>query len=217
VWIINQWKIPVPSQVRGELPPNILDLRRSLKMLSFRWIRGAAVTLATLGTTIPAAPAIAGESISPARPAVSKVNAQVFDIALSSGGTFKGRVVDHTGAPMEGAEVVVTQDKKEIAKSLTDKTGSFAVSNLKTGAYTVSSGNTEGSYRLWAENTAPPSAKEQGLLVMGENGARGNFGFVDGAGVFVIGAAVIGVAGLAVGIAALVRANQVANRTPASP
>jgi hypothetical protein len=151
------------------------------------------------------------------RPIVKTVNAKIFDIALSNGGTFKGRVVDHAGVPMEGAEVVIKQNSKEIGRSLTDKTGTFTASNLNSGVYSVASGNTEGTYRMWAENTAPPSAKEQGLLVMGENGARGNFGYGDdGAWVLAVGA--VAVAALTVGIVALVRANQANNKQlPASP
>ena len=34
-------------------------------------------------------------------------------------------------------------------------------------------------FRVWTEKTAPPSAKEHALLVMGDNGARGQFGAVD--------------------------------------
>ena len=146
-------------------------------MKCFSLVRGAAVALATLGMMIPNAPAIAAGQ---AQGQVKNVDAKIFDIALSQGGTFKGRVVDHTGTAMEGAAVSIKQNNKEVASSITDKNGSFAVGNLKSGVYTVSSGATEGTYRVWAEKSAPPSAKEQSLLVMGENGTRGNFGAGDG-------------------------------------
>lgn len=183
-------------------------------MVSFKWIQGAAVTLATLGTVLPTEPVLA-DGPSKSRPAFKTVNAQVVDIALASGGTFKGRVVDHSGTPIEGAEVTIKQNNKDIGRGVTDKTGTFAVSNLKTGVYTVASGNTSGAFRLWSEKSAPPSAKEQGLLVMGENGARGNFGAYDGGWMFLFLGGVAA-ASLAVGIAGLVRADQVANH-PHSP
>jgi hypothetical protein len=147
---------------------------------------------------IPNAPAIAAES---ARAQVKTVDAKIFDIAMTDGGTFRGRVVDHTGASMEGAAVTIKQNNKEVARSITDKNGTFAVGNLKTGVYTVSSGATEGTYRLWNEKAAPPSAKEQSLLVLGQNGARGNFGYTDGLGTYVV--AGIAVAALTVAIIAM--------------
>lgn len=171
-------------------------------MKCFSLVRAAAVALATLGMMIPNAPAMAAGS---SRVQVKTVDAKIFDIALSHGGTFKGRVVDHTGAAMEGAAVTVKQNNKEVARSITDKNGTFAVGNLKTGVYSIASGATEGTYRVWSEKAAPPSAKEQGLLVMGENGARGQFGCGDGAGVYIVGA--IAVAALIVGIIALDEAN----------
>jgi hypothetical protein len=171
-------------------------------MKCFSLVRAAAVALATLGMMIPNAPAIAA---GPSRVQVKTVDAKIFDIALSNGGTFKGRVVDHTGAAMEGAAVTIKQNNKEVARSITDKNGTFAVANLKTGVYSVASGATEGTYRVWSETAAPPSAKEQGLLVMGENGARGQFGCCDNTGVYIVGA--IAIAALVVGIIALDKAD----------
>jgi Carboxypeptidase regulatory-like domain len=174
-------------------------------MKCFKLIRGAAVALATLGIVLPNAPAMAAGQNSTARPSVRMVDAKVFDIALSKDGTLAGRVVDHTGVALEGAQVTVKQRNKEVATSITDKSGSFAVGNLKSGVYTVSSGATSGTYRTWTEKSAPPSAKPQALLVTGQNGARGQFGCCDpccdGGGLILLatGAAILGV-----GIAALV-------------
>ena len=179
-------------------------------MKCFNLIRGAAVTLAALGMMIPNAPAIAAGQVQ-----VKTVDAKIFDISLSTGGTFKGRVVDHTGSAIEGAAVTIKQNNKEVARTVTDKTGTYSVSNLKNGVYNVSSGATEGTYRVWADQSAPPVAKEQGLLVLGENGARGNFGYVDGAGTYVIAA--VAIAALTVAIIALVEAREAENKVPNSP
>lgn len=181
-------------------------------MKCFSLVRGAAVTLAALGLMIPNAPAMAA---GPARPSVKTVDAKIFDISLQNGNTFKGRVVDHTGAAMEGAAVTVKQNNKEVAHSITDKSGSFAVGNLKAGVYTVSSGATEGTYRVWEERSAPPSAKEQSLLVLGQNGARGNFGCCDCYGQYII--AGVAVAALVVAIVALKRADDANGKIPNSP
>jgi hypothetical protein len=147
-------------------------------MTGIRFVKVAAVCLATLGIVLPQAPALADNG--PARPAakVQKTNS-LPDIALTNGGTLSGRVVDHTGKALEGAQVTLRQDKKEVATTVTDKDGLYSFQTLKGGVYGVSSGNTDGVFRVWAERTAPPSAKEHALLVMGENGARGQFGAVD--------------------------------------
>jgi len=148
-------------------------------MKRFLFIEGVAAGLATLGLLIPQSGAMADGLKTAARPSIRMVETKVFDIALSKEATFSGRVVDHTGTALEGAEVTVKQGNKEVARSITDKNGMFAVSTLKGGVYSVSSGATEGTYRIWAEKSAPPSAKEQALLVMGQNGTRGQFGCCD--------------------------------------
>jgi hypothetical protein len=183
-----------------------------MKCMSF--IRAAAVALATLGIAIPQAPVMAAGSKATAKPSVKMVAENtIFDIELTSGGTFTGRVVDHTGAALEGAEVVISQGKTPVARTITDKQGTFVVTNMKGGVYTASSGVTGGTYRLWAENTAPPAAKEQGLLVLGQNGARGQCGATEccaGGGHSVLLAAAVGavaIAALVVGIVALDKAN----------
>jgi hypothetical protein len=148
------------------------------QMSGFRFLKCAAVCLATLGIVLPQAPAMAdnstGGSVANARKGRS-----IPDVSLTTGGTFSGRVVDHTGKVLEGAKVTLGQDKKEIASTVTDKDGIYSFRNLKGGIYEVSSGNTDGIFRVWTEKSAPPSAKGHALLVMGENGARGQFGCCD--------------------------------------
>ncbi len=147
-------------------------------MSGFRFVKGAAVCLAALGIVLPQAPAMADNS--PVRPAAKvQQGSSLPDVSLTAGGTLSGRVVDHTGKVLEGAQVTLRQDKKEITTTVTNKDGIYSFKSLKGGVYQVSSGNTDGVFRVWAEKTAPPSAKEHALLVMGENGARGQFGCCD--------------------------------------
>eukprot|EP00456_Euglypha_rotunda_P083902 TRINITY_DN836_c3_g2_i5.p1 TRINITY_DN836_c3_g2~~TRINITY_DN836_c3_g2_i5.p1 ORF type:complete len:184 (-),score=54.33 TRINITY_DN836_c3_g2_i5:308-859(-) len=183
-------------------------------MSSLSFLRGAAVALAALGMMIPNAPAMAA---GPARAQVKTVDAKIFDVALSQGGTFKGRVVDHTGAAIEGAEVSIKQSNKEVAHSVTDKDGSFTASNLKTGVYQVSSGATEGVYRVWSEKTAPPSAKEQSLLVLGENGARGNFGVMGDEGLILLAVTAVGAVAIVALVLAINNKNEKTVYVPVSP
>ena len=167
-------------------------------MKSLKFIRGAVVALAALGVVFPQL-GVAAEPKTAAKPVVRTVAANsVLDIGLTQGGTFTGRVVDQTGAALEGAEVVVKQGKTEVTRTITDKQGSFVAKNLKGGVYTIASGATEGTYRVWAEKTAPPSAQDQVLIVMGQNGVRGQVGAVrgqDGGGLLtyvIVGTAIVG-------------------------
>ncbi len=149
-------------------------------MKSLKFIRGAVVALAALGVVCPQLTAVAAGPKAAAKPIVRTVAANsVLDIGLTQGGTFTGRVVDQTGAALEGAEVVVKQGKTEVTRTITDKQGTFVATNMKGGVYTIASGATEGTYRVWSEQTAPPSAKDQALLVLGQNGARGQAGSMD--------------------------------------
>lgn len=169
-------------------------------------VKSAAVALAMVGIVFPQTRILADQK-NPAKPAIKTVAANsVLDVSLGKDGTFNGRAVSQNGTPVEGAEVVVKQGNVEVAHSVTDKNGQFAMNNLKAGAYQVKSGNTEGTFRLWTEQTAPPSAKPHGLLVLGENGARGQIGCFDDCGGCMLCAA-IGAATLGVAIATLIISN----------
>ena len=152
-------------------------------MKSLKFVRGAVIALAALGVAFPQWTVVMAGPKSTAKPIVRTVAANtILDIGLTQGGTFQGRVVDQTGTAIEGAQVVIRQGKAEVARTITDKQGSFVATNLKGGVYTIASGATEGTYRAWTENTAPPSASGQVLIVTGQNGTRGQVGAVRGQG-----------------------------------
>ena len=179
-----------------------------MKLMKF--VQGAMVALAAVGVVCPQLPVLAAGQKTAAKSVAANT---VFDIGLAQGGTFTGRVVDHTGAAVEGAEVVVKQGKTEVSRTITDKQGSFVAKNMKSGVYTVASGSTEGTYRTWSEKTAPPSSREQALLVMGQNGVRGQSGCCDcgGGGMLLAGVAALAVTALIVGIVAIDKANDADN------
>ena len=139
-------------------------------------VRGAAVILATVGVVMPMPSLQAAESNQKVRRPVASVAADVSKLA---NGDFAGRIVDHTGAVAENAEVVIRQGNAEIGRTRTDKEGVFSVPNLKAGTYQVSSGTTEGLFRVWNEQTAPPAARKNALIVLGHNGARGQYSNCD--------------------------------------
>ena len=143
-------------------------------------LKHAAVSLAAIGILLPPARSLAAEQAVRSKPNVKVVDANsILDVSLGTGGTFKGRVVDHSGNPLEGAKVAIKRGNLDVAQVTTDSRGTFIAGNLSGGVYRISSGNTEGFYRVWADKTAPPSANPQGLLVMGENGVRGQWGVLD--------------------------------------
>jgi hypothetical protein len=121
-----------------------------------------------LGQLCPALPSYA--AVQPRQ--VRVVPSGTFDLVFQEG-RLAGRVVDHTGAAVADAEVAIRQGHKDVARVRTDERGTFAVAGLPAGLYEVGSGKTVGQYRLWTEQTAPPAANEQALLVLGQNGARG--------------------------------------------
>lgn len=147
-------------------------------MNGIRFLKGAAVVLATLGFVVPSPKLFADGQTAKQQPVKKAQKSQIPDVSLA-GGSFSGRVVDHSGTVLEGAEVVIKQGKTEVTRVVTDKNGVFTAKNMKGGVYQVSSGNTDGVFRLWTEKSAPPAAKGQALLVMGENGGRGQFGAID--------------------------------------
>jgi hypothetical protein len=159
--------------------------------------QGAIVALAAVGMVLPAPQLHAAAA---ATTKVVQVEASVFDIGLKSDGAFTGRVVDHTGAAAPKAEIVVRQGQQVVAKTSTDAEGRFAVDGLKGGVYEVASGKTVGTYRVWNETAAPPSAKEQALLVLGENGTRGQFGAASPGAILI---AAVAIAALVISIVAL--------------
>ncbi len=148
-------------------------------MFGIRFVKGMAVSLATFGMMVPQTRLLA-DTQQPKAP-ISRTSqvTRVPDLLLTAGGTMSGRVCDHTGKVLDGAKVVLKQNNKEIAQTVTNDEGLYSFKNLKGGLYQVTSGNTDGVFRVWTEKTAPPTAKEHALLVMGENGARGQFGSVD--------------------------------------
>ncbi len=180
-------------------------------MKTLNFVQGAAVALASLGLMLP----VPSVTAAPAQKTqVQTTNASILDIGLQSEGAFAGRVVDHTGTPAKNAEVIVRQGTREISRTHTDDQGRFAVDGLRGGVYEVASGKTVGTYRVWQNDVAPPSAKEQALLILGENGTRGQFGAAGG-GMVIIAAAVI--ASLIISAITLDRVNTIDDKLPTSP
>ena len=188
------------------------------------FVKRFVVTLALLGVVAPQAQISASEQQNKSVRQVKVLPAHsVLDVSLDSTGAFRGRVVDHAGNPVEGAVVAVKQGKNKVSDTVTDGRGEFAINDLKSGTYNVSSGATEGVYRVWTEKAAPPGSMNQALLTQGANGARGQYGgfMGDGGGSFMVAATVaslgLGTAGTIVAIDANRRARHASNDAKKSP
>lgn len=100
----------------------------------------------------------------------------VADIALADGGLFTGKVVNAQGAPLAKAAVSLQQAGHEVASTVTNEEGVFAVQGLRGGLYQVVSERGVVAYRLWEANTAPPAANQSALIVTGDSVVNGQYG-----------------------------------------
>jgi len=140
-----------------------------------RWLTASAVWLACIGMVLPQAAlaAPAPQASQPAPAVVEPPVPTVIDVALADGGTFVGQVVDRQGVPLAGTAVVVRQNEQEVASTVSDANGQFRLSGLRGGLYQVTAGQGVAIYRLWAPNTAPPTAQTSALIVSGNELVRG--------------------------------------------
>ncbi len=163
-------------------------------------IKGVAISLACWGLVFPHPSVMAAGQNTPAKNTSKSQTPVTTDVSLAKGGTFTGQVVNAQGKGLDGATVSVQQAGREVARTVTNKEGHFAVTNLKGGTYEVVAGQSRNTYRFWAANAAPPSAKSQTLIVSDAQVSRGQWcddgcggaGGVDAITLALLGAAITG-------------------------
>ncbi len=166
-----------------------------------RLLRGFAVVLSCLGIAMPQVSMAIGP-VTQGTTAAPIATAQITDVALGQGGLLKGQVISSSGAAQAGARVMFVQNGKQVAATVTDGEGYFAVKGLSGGVYQVATGESVMVYRVWAANTAPPIAHNDILLVAGENVVRGQGGILYGlSNPWVIGAGVAAAIAIPVALA----------------
>ncbi|NOX55946.1 MAG: carboxypeptidase regulatory-like domain-containing protein [Planctomycetes bacterium] len=140
-----------------------------------RTLKAAAVTLSVCGfLAIPDARLFAGQPAGPQTPArKAHPAATAIDVALSAGNTLNGRVLDSRRRPVAGTKVLIRQGRRTVATAVTDSAGGFQIQNLRPGIYQVVAADGVGLFRVWAPKAAPPSARDQALLVSGAVVFRG--------------------------------------------
>jgi hypothetical protein len=114
----------------------------------------------------------------------------IRDVALQPGGVLTGQVLDSAGNPCAGVAVRIVRAggaTELVAAAETTADGQFTFSELSGGVYRVETPIGAGMYRLWAPDTAPPSAVPAVLLVAGQDAVRGNLGKIGWLGWTLIG------------------------------
>lgn len=135
--------------------------------MQFKKIQRFAAMLSCLSMMVPTA----GLAAAPANLATDSL---ATDIALQQGGLLVGQVLDQQGAPQSGHGVALLQGNREVARTKTDENGVFAVAGMRGGQYQVVTDESSNSIRAWAPNTAPPTAREGSLIIVGDQVVRGN-------------------------------------------
>lgn len=95
------------------------------------------------------------------------------DIALQADGSFKGQIVDQQGAGQVNQPVMLLQNGQPIATTFTNDDGQFGFRVFKGGVYQVQTAGVTESYRMWSNQTAPPSAVTNATLVKHDTLVRG--------------------------------------------
>jgi hypothetical protein len=98
------------------------------------------------------------------------------DVALRTGGLLVGQVVDQQGVAKAGTPVSVQFAGREVVNTTTDANGVFAAKGLRGGQYQLVTPQGGSVCRLWAADTAPPSARPAALVVSGNEVVRGQGG-----------------------------------------
>ncbi len=99
---------------------------------------------------------------------------QIRDVALNASNALVGQVVNTMGHGIANAPVRIANQTGTVAETTTDSHGYFQTVDLQGGVFQVSSIGTNALYRVWADQTAPPSASHGVLLVLSDTDvARG--------------------------------------------
>lgn len=96
------------------------------------------------------------------------------DISLTANGTLSGQVLTTEGLPLDGAVVVIHHGGKEVSRAVSRTDGAFAVAGLGSGLYELRVGQQAVPVRVWAPEAAPPTARDQAVIVVGD-GVRGAY------------------------------------------
>ena len=129
-----------------------MKIMKSLKM--------AAVWMACAGMASP----VASFGSTPTIPQDGH-RIEATDVALSAGNVLSGQLVDEQGQALARQSVMIQGNGQPATHVQTDQRGQFQVAALQGGVYQVMTPTTQGVYRVWTDQTAPPAATKGILLV----------------------------------------------------
>ena len=115
-----------------------------------RKLTHAVVALACIGMVVPQAVFAA--------PKAAVVTIKARDVALNTTGDLTGAVLNATAKPVDGAKVVLTQNGKAVAHTISQKDGTFTLPQVKSGSYDISVGEAQAPIRVWKSEAAPANA-----------------------------------------------------------
>ncbi len=138
-----------------------------------RCMSSCLVALACIGVAFPQLAVAANPSGS--APA-AQIKVQTRDAVLGKDGMLRGQVVNQQGVALAATPIALTQNGQIVAAVQTDAKGNFELAQVRGGMYQLHTAGGVGSYRVWANGTAPPSANQQVLFVHDEAVALGQLG-----------------------------------------
>ncbi|MBN2477531.1 MAG: carboxypeptidase regulatory-like domain-containing protein [Pirellulales bacterium] len=118
------------------------------------------MSLAVVGVCLPQPLLAAGAETHP-KPIVQ-------DVVLQDGGVLLGKVVSPQGIALSKVPVSLQDQRREVARGVTDQNGCFAVRGLRTGVYQLVGAGSHGTCRMWTRDSAPPTSQPGVLLVAGD-------------------------------------------------
>lgn len=107
----------------------------------------------------------AGVASTPDAQAAKPLATGAVECALAADRSFSGRLVSRSGRPVAGAQVLLLTSGLKAVATKTDRDGRFVFHRLRTAGYVLRVGTQSLQVRIWDAHIAPPSAREQLLLV----------------------------------------------------
>lgn len=104
---------------------------------------------------------------------MSSTAQRIRDVALDGQGRITGQFVDAQGRPRAQQLVTINRPGNQPLQTRTDDQGRFVLAGLSSGTYQIATSDAAMVCRCWTENSAPPVATRELLIVSGEGIQRG--------------------------------------------
>jgi len=136
------------------------------------WLMKVSVTSLLAFMVLPVA--FADQPVKETETTPAPRQARIPDVSLSQDGAFFGKVIDTQGRPITKAQILFSQANKTVAKVSSQQHGEFRVTGLRPGVYqVVVSPNQAVTVRVWNKQSAPPTARPELLVIVGDETVRG--------------------------------------------